>query len=566
MRNKILSTLTRLIKKYNDHYFFRQVILACLAWLAITIVILLTLQWLGVQTVLQIFARFQTAALAFLILFYLFLLIFTLKFRAWRLSFLLVIFLLTASLTAAYFGTNWVQQIKIYRQQYIEDNQKKNENQKISNLDSAKTALARLLRRTKTATESVDTGRTQFKCDEQQSLQAAKACTYIIKTDGGHGSGFAVDSEYLLTNKHVIEQVREIDTIISGQQVPLQLWNYSQDADLALLKSPQTLTSCQLVDSTQIPLAETVYTVGWPNSAEGESSITKGIFSRFVTTQEGPIFIQTDAAINPGNSGGPLVSPCGVVGINTAKVAWSASDVPSEGFSFAITSNYALDKLEQLINTGKNFQLPVSDFGQTKYSFQQPSLTQEPANPQYSLTPEARQSWLQSDNITQELDSYWSENGVGVDQDRLTELKDLIARMQAVVDTVLPKIENNQALTQAEGSLLTEWNDMYRKAIRLEGELHNRDYSRGYAHYTCQNQSCLLVADRGRDDCQSHQDCVTSYHYQCQDMMCALVEGEGDNECNSHDDCYYYQCSDSGCDKVAGEGADECYYDWQCGN
>ncbi len=428
--------------------------------------------------------------------------------------------------------------------------------------DQAKTALAKLLRSQPT---SLSSNLDQSNCKEEESLQRAKDCTYIILTDQGHGSAFAIDEYYLVTNKHVVENANQIETwLIEESKTELVLWNFAQNSDIAVLKSSEVLSSCDWSDSSNLLLAETLYTVGWPNSAEGESSVTKGIFSRFVQTPQGPTFIQTDAAINPGNSGGPLVGRCGIVGINTAKIAWSENDVPVEGFSFAITSQYAQPVVEELIAGGQEYALPVTDLGEVEYSFveRHPSV-QQPAQ-QIVLTEESKQSWAEAKDATYDMEAYWFNHTDNLDQTKLEQLKDLIARMKMVVDLVVPKIETDKPLTSEEQGLLQAWRDMYPRAVQLEGELHERDYSQGYAHFECRANSCALVSGRGQDKCSSAQDCAPKYHYECQDLSCAVVEGEGENECSSHDDCYYYACEDQQCVKKPGEGTDQCYFDWQC--
>jgi serine protease Do len=47
--------------------------------------------------------------------------------------------------------------------------------------------------------------------------------------------------------------------------------------------------------------------------------------------------LQTDAAINPGNSGGPVVDIIGrLVGVSSAKMAFTPQGVPTQGVGFAI--------------------------------------------------------------------------------------------------------------------------------------------------------------------------------------------------------------------------------------
>ncbi|MBI2051215.1 trypsin-like peptidase domain-containing protein [Candidatus Roizmanbacteria bacterium] len=196
-------------------------------------------------------------------------------------------------------------------------------------------------------------------CDEEETLNKTKACTVIIwRDDGGHGSGFSIHPGYVVTNRHVVEGAKKLSTWVNNEE-GVTLWGYSETEDLAVLKLNTEISICNWTNSSNDKLAKAVYAFGWPYVGEGESSITKGIYSRSIKSEEGAEFIQTDAAINPGNSGGPLVDRCGVIGINFAKLAWSDPEIFPEGFSFAIASNYAKQIIDDLINNGKQTQLPI---------------------------------------------------------------------------------------------------------------------------------------------------------------------------------------------------------------
>lgn len=227
-------------------------------------------------------------------------------------------------------------------------------------------------------------------CKEQESLAKVKSCAYLIQTNLGHGSGFYTSGGYIITNRHVVEGASKIFTPKDDVDIPLTLWGYSQDEDLAVLKAPFDSLSCEWADSSKIPLAETLYAIGWPFSPEGESSITRGIYSRSLKAVEGPEFIQTDAAINPGNSGGPLVGKCGIVGINTAKISWSDPNTPTEGFGFAISSNTAKAITSKLIADGKPTKLPIGKIQIKEYT---PDYNYEYSNPQPTLTPKPKASY-----------------------------------------------------------------------------------------------------------------------------------------------------------------------------
>ena len=78
------------------------------------------------------------------------------------------------------------------------------------------------------------------------------------------------------------------------------------------------------------------------NAAGYGSSISRGILSgtkREITIDENDYkdLLQTDAAINPGNSGGPLIDISGrLVGVSSAKMAFTPQGVPTQGLGFAV--------------------------------------------------------------------------------------------------------------------------------------------------------------------------------------------------------------------------------------
>lgn len=401
-------------------------------------------------------------------------------------------------------------------------------------------------------------------CNEQKVLQEVKYCTVLVlRDDGGHGTGFSIDKGFIVTNRHVIEGAKKLTTWIYKEE-PLILWNVSDENDLAVLKLQTEIPTCSWANSQEITLAETLYAVGWPNVPNGESSITRGIFSRTYKTEEGPEFIQTDAAINPGNSGGPLVSKCGIVGINTAKISWSDLYTPSEGFGFALSSNYAKPIIEELIKNGSEKKLPIKKIKLKEYTPQYNYDSNSYIDYRYDSS--FINSWVQARNRTREMISYWnSVNSAEYDQTKLNELKDLLARMSAVVETIVPKIEQQKPISNEENSLLSGFNSMEARAVVLESQLDGQNYLVGsYYHYECRNGSCLRVSGRGKNKCSSFYDCQPKYHYVCRDMMCVMVEGGGTDECLISSDCYHYVCQGKSCVKVAGKGTNECYTDYSC--
>lgn len=167
------------------------------------------------------------------------------------------------------------------------------------------------------------------------------------------GTGFAVEKDIVVTNKHVVATDSAEYTVVSdGQEESDEGQKYAvvkiyRDPlnDLALLKIENgDLPTLPLGDSDQIKVGQTAIAIG---NALGRFSntVTKGVISgigRGITAQSGFFgqtevledVIQTDAALNPGNSGGPLLNLAGeVIGVNVA------IGQGSENIGFAIPVN-----------------------------------------------------------------------------------------------------------------------------------------------------------------------------------------------------------------------------------
>jgi hypothetical protein len=190
----------------------------------------------------------------------------------------------------------------------------------------------------------------QMVCNETETLKRAKESTFLVVADKRHGTGFAIRSDgSLLTNNHVIKGATSVKVAIGGELKDATIATTYPESDLAILKINQTTPVLPWADSSQLQIAETLYTLGWPNSPEGESTITRGIYSRTIQFDDGVEFIQTDAAINPGNSGGPVLNQCGVVGMTTLKELWTQSGntpIALEGLSYALSSRYIRDVID----------------------------------------------------------------------------------------------------------------------------------------------------------------------------------------------------------------------------
>ncbi|MFN3309079.1 MAG: S1C family serine protease [Anaerolineales bacterium] len=175
------------------------------------------------------------------------------------------------------------------------------------------------------------------------------------------GSGVFISPQgYLLTNQHVVENVKEVQVILAdGTQQAARIVGTDLYADLAVLKVDGVPPAvAELGNSDLVVPGEIVIAIGSP-LGDFRNTVTLGVISatgRSIDTGQGyqiENLIQTDAAINQGNSGGPLVNLIGqVIGINTLVVRSSGTGAIAEGLGFAIPINTAREVAEQIIQKG----------------------------------------------------------------------------------------------------------------------------------------------------------------------------------------------------------------------
>jgi serine protease Do len=174
---------------------------------------------------------------------------------------------------------------------------------------------------------------------------------------GGVGSGFIMSNDgYIITNHHVVANADTITvTLTDRREFSAEIIGSDELSDVALIKIETTgLRTVKFGDSERVRVGEWVLAIGSPFGLE--FSAAAGIVSaksRNVPSR-GPAnyvsFIQTDVAINQGNSGGPLFNLAGeVIGINSQILSSTGG---SNGISFAIPSNMALNVVEQLRESG----------------------------------------------------------------------------------------------------------------------------------------------------------------------------------------------------------------------
>src|SRR5580704_17991734 len=171
------------------------------------------------------------------------------------------------------------------------------------------------------------------------------------------GSGFIIDpAGYIVTNQHVVERAADLKihvTTNDGKTYNAHYITGDDKTDLAFIKidAETALPFINLDNISPNLLGQTVIVVG--NAVGYGSSISRGVLSavkRNITVDETEYkdLVQTDAAINPGNSGGPVIDISGrLVGIASAKMAFTPQGVPTQGLGFAIPADVVRDSVNR---------------------------------------------------------------------------------------------------------------------------------------------------------------------------------------------------------------------------
>jgi serine protease Do len=184
------------------------------------------------------------------------------------------------------------------------------------------------------------------------------------------GSGFIIDpAGYIVTNQHVVERAADLKihvTTNDGKTYNAHYITGDDKTDLAFIKidAETAFPSISLDNISPNLLGQTVIVVG--NAVGYGSSISRGVLSatkRDITVDETDYkgLLQTDAAINPGNSGGPVIDLSGrLVGISSAKMAFTPQGVPTQGMGFAIPAEVVRESVDRFKKVAQKQPKPKS--------------------------------------------------------------------------------------------------------------------------------------------------------------------------------------------------------------
>src|SRR5829696_4087162 len=189
------------------------------------------------------------------------------------------------------------------------------------------------------------------------------------------GSGFFVEVDRIVTNRHVLEGAHRAEVHSStGVVFPVRgVLAVDAEGDIALLKidAPAPPIQPLPLDKTSPQEGESVVVIGNPLGLEG--SVTNGIVS---AVRDIPTFgriIQITAPISSGSSGSPVVNMQGqVIGIATLQITGGQSvnfAIPSERISQLQVATTTTSLSDLVASTGRNKRAKAVQFFRDGLSF-----------------------------------------------------------------------------------------------------------------------------------------------------------------------------------------------------
>jgi hypothetical protein len=180
-------------------------------------------------------------------------------------------------------------------------------------------------------------------------IAAATPAVVLVETTSGHGTGFFVAHDRVVTNAHVVQQAGYVTIVTAaGARVSARVATVAPGLDLALLAPIATRDgqpTLSLAPVGEVRVGEEVLAIGSPLGFQ--NTVTRGIVSALRRAGD-VVLVQTDAAINPGNSGGPLLDRTGrVIAVTTMKVSGSA-----ESLGFGVASDHVRALLDGRVSSG----------------------------------------------------------------------------------------------------------------------------------------------------------------------------------------------------------------------
>jgi len=275
------------------------------------------------------------------------------------------------------------------------------------------------------------------------------------------GSGFFIDADRIVTNRHVIEGAYRAE-VNSSTGVVYQVKGVvavDAEADIAVLKidAPASQIRPLSLEKTSPQEGESVLVIGNPFGLEG--SVTNGIVS---AVRDIPTFgriIQITAPISPGSSGSPVVNMQGqVIGVATLQITGGQSvnfAIPSERIS-QLQSTSLMSLSDLVAASGRNKRAKAVQFFRDGLSFLSKDDC-EKALPYFEKAVESDSNYAEA----------WAQSGFC--NEKLGRHPEAIDASKRAV-TLRPSAESyfNIGLANYYLTQYREASDAYRQAIKLD--------------------------------------------------------------------------------------------------
>lgn len=163
-----------------------------------------------------------------------------------------------------------------------------------------------------------------FALSQQECLERIrKEASEISARQELSGTGFFIESNLIVTNKHVVERADNINVLIEidgkSRSVEAEILLINNRADIAILRiNPADANSNQpyfYISPKELEIGEKIYVLGYPTPEilGGSIKLTDGIVNSKSGFLGDTSLYQISAAIQPGNSGSPLLNEKGEV-------------------------------------------------------------------------------------------------------------------------------------------------------------------------------------------------------------------------------------------------------------
>jgi S1-C subfamily serine protease len=136
------------------------------------------------------------------------------------------------------------------------------------------------------------------------------------------GTGFAIDANTLVTNRHVVENSREIEvTTYDGRTIDVTATSVTTVADLAIVTTEESIGVASVLAQADAVEGDAITVVGYPRG--GKLTTVSGVVIGETSDPLGSTLgrvVATTAPVEPGSSGSPALNEAGeVVGVIYAK-------------------------------------------------------------------------------------------------------------------------------------------------------------------------------------------------------------------------------------------------------